>query len=87
MSRLIDADKLLKNPYLQQDDMCFVLNGNVRKIIEQSPTIEPVKGKWITNTRESGESFFTCSVCGWSVSYFWGKTKYCPNCGADMRED
>lgn len=51
------------------------------------PSTEPErkKGKWIDDT--------FCSECGWTYEVepgFIGSVKqfnFCPNCGADMRED
>lgn len=40
---------------------------------------EPKKGEWIKRT-----SLFQCSVC---ERFFTLKYNYCPNCGADMREE
>lgn len=47
-----------------------------------APVREVVRGRWISER---------CSACGeWAPSDGYGwirETKYCPNCGADMRED
>lgn len=51
--------------------------------------VKPViHGRWIVdrecgNDVMSGEKMVICSVCDKGV--FYGKTNYCPNCGADMR--
>ena len=44
--------------------------------------VQPVRhGKWIDDK--------TCSNCGFDILYNYGisGTKYCPDCGADMRGD
>ena len=41
------------------------------------------------NKRHEWPSLFECSVCGWSCDDTYmgdGPYKFCPNCGADMRE-
>ena len=52
------------------------------RAIEKAPIVEVVHGSW-----ESGDSanpqMPTCSVCKNRGTF---RTKYCPNCGADMRE-
>lgn len=76
------------------------MNGNLEhmvrasamviEMIQDAPTIEPErkKGKWITNS-----TIINCSVCkhcSWTKSSFKDLVmsfNYCPNCGADMRED
>ena len=63
----------------------------VEDMIENAPTVEErKKGKWLMSSRSIGG---VCSECGESCSaveltekgirMLW---KYCPNCGADMRE-
>ena len=91
--RRIDADALIAdcNKYLgilnpdrdvKEYARIFWLIG----ILRNAPTIEPERkrGKWIT---QQFSSWAECSEChDWydieSVQY-----NFCPNCGADMRED
>lgn len=48
----------------------------------------PVRhGRWIEQDELEGERILLCSVCGYPVSKFWGKTDFCPKCSADMRGD
>ena len=91
MSRLIDADALMKSMYhraFETDDDtmwqsgCWVRYRAIEQTVKEQPTIEPKKGKWVTKST-NGEMFDSCSVCGyveWDVP-----RNYCPNCGADMR--
>lgn len=53
-------------------------------VLEEVPTIEPVKhGKWET-TMNSGELKW-CSECGWVRHSHDDRTyRYCPYCGAKM---
>ena len=64
--------------------------------IDRESTIEPQrkKGKWLPDNNSLYEMRFVCSECHESeVVPTIGFTKYkpiwdfCPNCGADMRED
>ena len=73
----------------------------VREIIDEQPTADVVKvvhGEWHPRTDLPKQEIFICSVCGgWAYSPWignrknpkpnWCKYKYCPNCGADMREE
>lgn len=50
---------------------------------------ERPKGHWIDNQDNSGGGI-NCSICGKMLpctDEYWYETDYCPNCGADMRED
>lgn len=51
---------------------------------EQLPFAQPerMRGKWI----DDGDPFmWECGCCGYRVKRY-NNTRYCPNCGADMRE-
>ena len=91
MSRLIDADKLVKavedlpncyNGFSDTYDKACIIG-----VIDKQPTISPKRGKWIKLYAGN----YKCSVCG----DWWGNDdnemaedfNYCPNCGARMRED
>lgn len=51
-----------------------------RRVIEEQPTIDPVKhGRWIMQGTAYG-----CSLCGEGVIHPFHN--YCPNCGATMME-
>lgn len=92
MSRLIDADALIKDlseEWNVLDELEFA-NKAVWKVIDAQPTIEEhKKGKWIY--KDDLKQFF-CSECGYPSltfddEYLYGmdKPNFCENCGADMR--
>lgn len=49
-------------------------------IMEKTPSIEPKRGEWISNSPFTG----TCSECGADGNL---KDNFCSNCGADMRKE
>lgn len=55
---------------------------NVNTIIDAF-TKRP-KGEWKTDMVYAGIEFYRCDQCEYRQSE---KTRYCPNCGADMRGD
>ena len=57
----------------------YINYGDAVGEIEQLPTIQPKRGKWIRN----GWAIM-CSECGYDMPYT--VRNFCPNCGADMRE-
>jgi rubrerythrin len=84
MMRLIDADALKESLEIWEDyDELFV--GNIRKYIDEAPTIEPrKKGKWINrslNIMYPEWERYTCSVCGKHSNNY----DFCPYCGSDNR--
>ena len=59
----------------------------VKSILENLPSVQPRKGKWIEH--EWAEKYggclisnYECSVCG---EWVRENSDFCPNCGADMR--
>ena len=60
------------------------LAKTIIKRFEQLPSAQPERkrGKWI----DDGDPFmWECGCCGYRVKRY-NNTRYCPNCGADMRE-
>lgn len=60
--------------------------------IDECDTVElqEKKGKWVKS--EIPNETYVCSVCGGACWYYdfmsvVKKSKFCPNCGADMRGD
>ena len=98
MARYIDADKLLRNtiynpshvPYIAESDIIFAPTADV---------VERKKGKWVLKDGSPLDrdvkmlEEIYCSQCGGMACGipFWKcylePTKYCPNCGAEMREE
>ena len=78
MAEYIDKEALRDALY---DADAITMNGV--KIFNQfsSSDVEPVKhGRW----KRCGKNLGECSECGEVVVI---KSNYCPNCGADMREN
>ena len=63
--------------------------GTVKQLLESLPSAQPErkKGKWIPHEDDDGEHYGDkCSECGeWYVMPY-GKTNFCPHCGAYMRD-
>ena len=98
--RLIDADALIERMYhdafetdtdMQKwDSGCWIRYKMFENAMDSAPTVEErKKGKWLKRQIIGNVSFAYCSKCGepilhGRVSPLWS---YCPNCGADMREE
>ena len=86
MDDLIIRKALMK--YMRDYKWEFALNSDFSKAIEMvdvQPAVEAVPvvhGEWKT---DCGVLFpvYRCSECNCATAL--GKTKFCPNCGADMR--
>ena len=45
--------------------------------------LEAWTAEWV-DSEKSEAMMCKCSKCGYPVSYFWGKTAFCPGCGKAM---
>ncbi len=81
--------KMHKEPRYQHEGEDYHSGvAQVAVMLIDVPTVEfeePKAGKWITIGDELKET--TCSNCGHWVETPYGKTKYCPYCGAKMIKD
>ena len=91
--RMIDGDALRGNlQALAYDDWNQGVTTSwadafreVADMVEEMPTVERKKGKWISLDDFRGKyntNGYKCSECGEQSDY---EENYCPNCGADMR--
>lgn len=86
MSRLIDADALLKDIA----DYPYGYRGMIKDTIAKQPTVEPVKhGRWIKVEDDYDNHLYECSCCHTWTSLPTeevndGTIRYCWNCGARM---
>ena len=66
------------------EDMILRIQAGLKKLPSAQP--ERKTGRWIPHEDEDGEYYGDkCSECGeWYVMPY-GKTNFCPNCGANMR--
>ena len=81
--RLIDAS-VLQEEYKKRHD------GKRLLLIDVAPTVDAVPvihGRWIPYNSKYGhdEKVYLCDQCNNNVGF--KKMNFCPNCGADMRED
>ena len=96
MTRLIDADALKNDLITFFPNKCLegittkTLFNQILTDIDNAPTVEPQrpKGEWKVYGRQ-GDIPITdyCSNCKYEMRWYRNKYKFCPNCGADMREE
>ena len=93
MTRLIDADDFFRTfpelaiePYINAPTIPLpdFKEGYKQAILDGKTNFSRPQGKWIES--DVPESILVkCSICGFhcgAITY-----NFCPNCGADMRED
>ena len=79
--RLIDADSIEIPHFHLATDRIKVIDA-----IDNAPTIEPKRGRWLKTDYVDGDDqpMCRCSECGYLFN--WTGWNFCPTCGADMRE-
>lgn len=84
MPRYANVDKLMEHAisldwsvlkWVNEVDISTAINPNV---------VEQKKGKWIEDL-ECLPITYICPFCGYTI--YGDDTNFCPNCGADMREE
>ena len=89
--RLIDADALKENLKLPEESgrMGELLGIVIDAVIEDAPTVKECKtGKWIVTAEFEDCRYAKCNQCKVTQIFYYNKplTNFCPECGADMRE-
>ena len=87
MSKYVDVE-WLKTEFDEANEIYFFyLNADSReafeelkKIVEQAPTIERAQGEWIIEIDVNGNTYGRCSICG--MRQYAGQLNFCPDCGA-----
>lgn len=87
--RMIDADILVQDT-IQEYARSKQYRDAIIRMVNKAPTIEPKRGEWVEtfdHSRLAPIRRFACSECKaeWLPEVAL-KYKFCPNCGADMRE-
>ena len=82
--RLIDADKIKYDdiPIANARGIVVTRKAVMQREIENMPTIERKKGKWIERF-DDDDKWVMCTNCHKDEDK---ASPFCPHCGADMRE-
>ena len=86
--RLIDADAMIADLRTVNPKYRNLIEWGIR-VTKAQKTVDPARyGSWVkvsaNRYRTSARYAYRCTVCN-EVNYGW--TKYCPNCGAQMRKE
>ena len=71
---------------LEIGNPCATMTDAKRQIADIRPAdVEPVvHSYWEHKITSREENISICHNCKYPVSWFWGLSKYCPNCGSKM---
>lgn len=45
------------------------------------------RGEWIIQERKHSDFIKKCSKCGFPISGWWGRDRFCANCGSPMTDE
>ena len=48
---------------------------------------EKMRGEWIIEDVGNGDRRKKCSLCNQSISGWWGRDRFCANCGSPMTDE
>lgn len=49
--------------------------------------VEKMRGEWIIEDVGDGDRRKKCSLCNQSISGWWGRDRFCANCGSPMTDE
>ena len=49
--------------------------------------VEKVRGEWIIEDAGDGDRRKKCSLCNQPISGWWGRDRFCANCGSPMTDE
>ena len=49
--------------------------------------VEQVRGEWIIEDAGDGDRRKKCSLCNQPISGWWGRDRFCANCGSPMTDE
>ena len=71
------------------------LRPQIMKLIQSTNALRPVsreqvekvRGEWIIEDVGNGDRRKKCSLCNQSISGWWGRDRFCANCGSPMTDE
>lgn len=64
--------------------MCII--GNALRPVTREQ-VEQMRGEWIIEDAGDGDRRKKCSLCNQPISGWWGRDRFCANCGSPMTDE
>lgn len=94
---IVNLDKLIALFHTASEQSKMVDYSKIIETLEfaaaalRTPTREQVekvwRGKWIVEDAGKGDRRKKCSLCDTPISGWWGRDKFCAECGAPMTDE
>lgn len=93
---IINLEKLIALYYTASGQNKMVDYSKIIETLEfaavslRTPTreqVEKMRGEWIIEDAGDGDRRKKCSLCNQPISGWWGRDKFCANCGVPMTDE
>lgn len=71
--------------YRRRKEMAEIALSALRPITREQ--VEKVRGEWIIEDAGDGDRRKKCSLCNQPISGWWGRDRFCANCGSPMTDE
>ena len=71
--------------YRRRKDMAEIALSAIRPITREQ--VEKMRGEWIIEDVGNGDRRKKCSLCNQPISGWWGRDRFCANCGSPMTDE
>ena len=75
----------LKHAFDLTDETVDTLLSALRPITREQ--VEKMRGEWIIEDAGDGDRRKKCSLCNQPISGWWGRDRFCANCGSPMTDE
>ena len=75
----------LKHAFDLTDETVDTLLSALRPVSREQ--VEKVWGEWIIEDAGDGDRRKKCSLCNQPISGWWGRDRFCANCGSPMTDE
>lgn len=70
--------------YRRRKEMAEIALTALRPITREQ--VEKMRGEWIIEDAGDGDRRKKCSLCNQPISGWWGRDRFCANCGSPMTD-
>lgn len=79
------CSKALQKELYEQKQVFLLALSALRPITREK--VEKMRGEWIIEDAGDGDRRKKCSLCNQPISGWWGRDRFCANCGSPMTDE
>lgn len=79
------CSKALQKELDEQKQVFLLALSALRPVTREQ--VEKMRGEWIIEDAGDGDRRKKCSLCDQPISGWWGRDRFCANCGAPMTDE